>query len=490
MGFLLGIDLGTSSVKVGLFDCETLQLVTQSTQSYDVLHPQPGFAEQSPEAWWTAVQNAIRHTLSSIDRGDLLAIGVDGQMHGLVCMNEAGQPIGNAIIWADGRSVQEVEQLSQAHQHWTAVLPGPPSTGFAAATLLWLKKHQPTILEKTAVFLQPKDYVRYRLTEQLATDPSDASATWLFDIGQGTWANELVQQCGIRQEQLPKILPSAAVAGELASKSADALGLAAGIPIVVGGADLAVQALGHAITDPGQTFVTVGSGGQVVVPLQTPKLDSNGRTYTFAHCLPERWYQQAAMLSGGLCLEWLRQLLKLPNNSSSFNEMVAMATAVSAGSEGLLFLPYLHGERTPHMNPDASGLFFGLRSYHKTGHLVRSVLEGVAFGLKDCLQVVEDTKGPIVLSGGATRSQLWTQIMADVWQRPLHIYDIEVPRAALGSALLAGIGSGEMKSIEVTKQFMTQKQRTVHPQAAPEYETAYERYDRLYPLLEHEMSKT
>lgn len=490
MTALLGIDLGTSSVKASLFDAGTLQLIASAAGEYPVYHPRPGYAEQSPADWWRALVTAVR-TITRSAAGPIAAIGLSGQMHGLVCLDETLTPACPAIIWADTRATAAVAELAAFQPPDQVALPGPPAAGFAAATARWLAYHAPDVLARTRVCLQPKDAVRYRLTGQIGSEPSDASATWLYDIAAGHWATAVVRFCGLRLDQLPPIQPSATPAGALTRAAAAELGLAEGIPVVAGSADLPAQALGHGIVDPSTTLVTVGTGGQVFTPRAAPEPDPTGRTYLFQHNLPGRWYAQAAILSGGLALRWLRDLLGLRERRDAYAHLSALAAAVPAGAEGLLFLPYLAGERTPHMDPEASGLFLGLRLHHTAGHLARAVMEGVGFALRDCLALAGTADARIVLSGGVTQSSTWCQILADCWERPLEMATRDLPRACLGAAILAGLGAGIFGSAADAHGRLRETTTRVEPDAAAaaRYAERFAQYQHLYPLLRTDMHR-
>lgn len=490
MTTLLGIDLGTSSVKVTLFDSGTLQLIASAAQEYPVYHPRPGYAEQSPADWWRALVTAVR-TVTRSAAGPVAAIGLSGQMHGLVCLDEALTPAYPAVIWADTRATAEVTELAAFQPAGQITLPGPPAAGFAAATARWLTHHAPDVLARTRVCLQPKDVMRYRLTGLLSSEPSDASATWLYDIAAGDWATAVAGFCGLRADQLPSIQPSAAPAGALTQAAAVELGLAAGIPVVAGSADLPAQALGHGIVNPTTTLVTVGTGGQVFTPRAAPEPDPTGRTYLFQHNLPGRWYAQAAILSGGLSLRWLRDLLGLRDQPDAYAHLSALAAAVPAGADGLLFLPYLAGERTPHMDPAASGLFLGLRLHHTAGHLARAVMEGVGFALRECLALAGTADTRILLSGGVTQSATWCQILADCWGRPVEMATRDLPRACLGAAILAGMGADIFGSALDAHGRLREATTRIEPNAATaaRYADRFARYQHLYPLLRTEMHR-
>ncbi|MFL7839775.1 MAG: xylulokinase [Candidatus Promineifilaceae bacterium] len=489
MNFLLGIDLGTSSVKAALFEADSLRLLATADREYPVLYPQPGYAEQDPDAWWGAVIAVVRDVLDGRNPHHIQAIGLDGQMHGLVCLDANLRPIHPAIIWADARASGEIKQLAVLRKTVSATLPGPPAAGFAATSALWLSHHQPLLLEQTRVVLLPKDFLRLQLTGLLSADPSDAAGTWLFDIKRGAWAPEVAAYCGLRPDQLPPIMPSAQIAGELTEPAAKALGLPSGIPVITGCADLPAQALGHGVVDPGVTLVTVGTGGQAISPLAAIPPDSAAGLYVFQHAVPERWYIQAAILSAGLSLRWLRDLIGLKEQTGAYEKMSDLASAMPPGAEGLLFLPHLAGERTPYMDAQASGLFLGLRLHHQAGHLVRAIMEGVGFALKQCLELVAPEENDLILSGGVTQSAIWCRILVDIWARPIEIVSAGVPRACLGAAILAGLGTGLFDNYSEALQARAEPLTLLEPQNPQKYTGHYEQYLRLYPLLKEEMHR-
>jgi xylulokinase len=474
-------------VKAALFEVNSLRLIATADREYPVNHPQPGYAEQDPDSWWQAVVGTVREVMDGRNPQQVQAIGLDGQMHGLVCLDSEHKPIHPAIIWADTRAAVETQQLAILRKKAAARLPGPPAAGFAAASALWLKRNRPSILRRTFAVLLPKDSVRLQMTGLLATDPSDAAGSWLFDIETAGWAPEIAACCGLRMDQLQPILPSAHVAGGLTEKAAEALGLTAGIPVVTGCADLPAQALGHGVFNPGTALVTVGTGGQIISPLAAIPPDPAEDRYIFQHAVPDRWYVQTAILSAGLSLRWLRDLLGLRTQKGAYAHLSTLAASVPAGADGLLFLPYLAGERTPHMDARAAGLFLGLRLHHQACHLARAVMEGVGFALKQCLALVASETDQVILSGGVTQSEIWVQILADIWGRPIQVVSASVPRACLGSAILAGVGAGVYKNFNDALQKRAEPLATLYPQDSEKYTRYYEQYLRLYPLLKDEM---
>jgi len=465
---------------------DDFSVIQNSTAEYPILGEQPGYAEQAPDAWWRAIVQATQKATAGVAPQSIRGIGVDGQMHGLVCLNEHSQPVRPAIIWADTRSLEEVNEL--ANLEFKTAVPGKPSTGFAAASLRWLSKHEPETLEQTAKIMMPKDAVRAVLTGQIASEPSDASATWLFDMQTGDWSYETAEFCGLRPDQLPEIKQSHQLAGGLTSGAAEQLGLLPDTPVVMGCADLPAQALGHGIINPGDLFVTVGSGGQVFTALDKLWFEPEQNSYTFNHAVAGRCYGQTAMLSAGLSLRWLRDLLKMQNDPDAYAKLSRWASEVPAGSEGLLFLPYLSGERNPHNDPNAAGMFLGLRLHHTAGHMARAVMEGVCFGLLDCINLLPNQAGgEIVLSGGITRSKVWTQIAADIWQYRLHAVSDSAAPACVGGAILASVGTNLYHSLAEACEALELETKLIEPDESIVYKDRYAQFKRIYPLLKQEM---
>ena len=487
INYLLGIDLGTSSIKAALFEAATLQMIGSAGHEYPVQHPFPGYAEQDPAAWWAGAVQAVRAVMEQARGGQVLGIGLAGQMHGLVCLDKNNKALCPAIIWADSRSAAEVAELAAFQVDCPALLPGPPGAGFAAASALWLSRHRPQILSQTQTILSPKDYLRLRLSGRAATDPSDASGTWLFDLATSSWAPQVVARCGLRMEQMPPVLASTAVSGYLTPAAAQELGLPAGIPVINGSADTPAQALAHNCIDPGSVLVSVSSGGWLFQPRLSAQPDPAGRLHQYRHNVPGRWFDEPSILSGGLSLRWLRDLLGLSDRPDAFSTLSSLAAAVAPGSDGLLFLPYLAGERSPHMDAQAAGLFLGLRLHHQPGHLARAVMEGVGFALKACLNLVDTGEAQITLTGGVTQSAVWPQILADIWERPLTIALEELPRACLGAAILAGVGIGLYQDVQEATAVRSEPSTTIQPNQNPLYRERFAQFQRLYPLLKEEM---
>jgi len=491
MTTLIGIDLGTSSVKTALIDTDTLTVLADASQEYSVTHPKLGYAEQDPDDWWQAVVNTVREVVEQFPEREIVGIGLDGQMHGTVCMNKKGEWVHPAIIWADTRTVSQVQRLTetiQADPDAFRHVSGLPAAGFMAVSLMWLAEHNPDVLKQTHKVLLPKDVIRYKLTGTIGTDVSDASATWLMDVQDGTWSSTLLALCGVEPDLMPTIDASQTVVGEVTATAAEALGIASGIPVIAGSADLPAQAIGHGLIKEGTGMITVGTGGQVFVPMSSPTIDPQHRYYTFAHNVPDQWYAQAAILSAGLSLRWLRDTLDMTDMPNAYVYLSSLADEVGIGADNLLFLPYLAGERTPHMNPLASAMFFGLRLQHERGHLARAVMEGVAFALKSCVDLIATDLEMMVLSGGVTDSDVWRQILADVLNVPLLISE-PVPYGSIGSAILAGVGTGVYSSFEEAIDLLPDHDNVIEPTAknVNRYQAYYEQYQQLYPKVKENM---
>ncbi|GGJ03500.1 xylulokinase [Alicyclobacillus cellulosilyticus] len=503
MQALLGIDVGTSGVKVVLFD-EAGQPLAGALRDYPLYQPAPGFTEQQPEEWWAATVAAIRHVMaaSGVRPEDVAAVGFSGQMHGLVLLDGQGQVIRPAILWNDQRTKAQADWIA-AHVGversiaWTA---NPPLPNFTATKLLWVREHEPDHYQRIAHVLLPKDYIRFRLTGELACDVSDASGTLFFDVAARRWSDEMLQALGVPAAWLPPVHESHEVVGRVSPEAAAATGLATSTLVVAGAGDQAAGAVGNGIVEPGAVSATIGTSGVVFAFTDTILKDPLGRLHTFCHAVPGAWHVMGVTQAAGGSMQWLRnQLGQLETAAAgllgidAYELLTQEAAQAPAGSEGLLFLPYLNGERTPHLNPAAKGVFFGLTSRHQRAHLIRSVMEGVAYSLQDCLALIEGLGipvGEIRASGGGARSPLWRSILANVFGRAVTtIHANEGP--AFGAALLAGVGAGIYPSVqEACRRFV----RTVgavepDPQAVAVYAAYGEIYRSLYQALQGEFRK-
>ena len=420
---LMGLDLGTSSLKAVLID--SAGAVRASTaRPYPIDTPHPGWAEQDPQTWVDAAAECVRACLdhAQVQTDRVAGLGISGQMHTLVCLERNGRPIRPAILWADQRSAPQVERTTdllgkEKLKIWTG---NPLAAGFMLASWLWLRTEEPGTAEKTRTLLLPKDYLRFRLTGEMGSEPSDASSTLLFDPYRQEWSPEILQSLEIDPALLPGIHPSAAVAGGLSAEAASRCGLRSGLPVVFGGGDQSMQAVGNGIIAPGQVSATIGTGGQLFAALAKPIPDPELRVHLFCHALPRTWHLLAAILSAGLCLRWLRDQIF---GGGDFQAMADAASQVQAGAEGLFFLPYLAGERTPYMDPDLRGAFLGLGLHHSQAHLTRAAMEGVVYALRQGLDLIGELVVPaperIIASGGGSGHPLWLQLMADIFDRPI-----------------------------------------------------------------------
>jgi xylulokinase len=489
---LMGVDLGTSSTKTVVID-PSGNILSLAAQEYSFDTPRPGWAEQDPEVWLQAVLETMRQATTQADLSPqrIAAIALSGQMHGTVCVDAQGRVVRPAIIWADQRSHEQVarvyrqlgrERLGQ----WTA---NPLATGFMLATWLWLREHEPQTNQATACLLLPKDYVRLRLTGELGSEPSDASSTLLFDTARRCWSTALLEALEIDPSLLPPVHESAQVAGKLQPEVASASGLRAGTPVVYGGADQSLQALGNGVVEPGVVSCTIGTGGQIFTPTAEPVHDPSLRLHLFCHALPDAWHLMAAILSAGLSLKWLRDQVF---EKRSYQALAEMAAAAPPGAEGLFFLPHLAGERTPHMDPQAQGACVGLTLHHHRGHIVRAVMEGVVLALRQGFELMLELGVPaerVVASGGGTRHPLWLQIQADVFKRPIHQTQTE-EAAAVGAALLAGVGIGVYSDARAACQRAVRWADEVTvpiPENAALYDNVYDTFCQLYPALSKPM---
>jgi xylulokinase len=484
----LGLDLGTGSVKALLLD-EGGGVLGEGSVSYRVRSPQPGWAESSPDEWWEATVEAARTAVGS--RGDRVeAIGLSGQMHGVVLADARGRPLRPAVLWADTRSVEELSRYRALEARAREKLANPPAVGMAGPSLMWLRDHEPAAYSSARWALQPKDWIRLNLTGEASAEPSDASATLLYDLASDDWAYPVIEALGLRADLLAPLVASSSIAGTLRDEVARSMGLRAGLPIAAGAADTAAAMLGGGLSLPGPVQLTVGTGGQIVAPREFPEPDSRGRTHLYRAANaepPALWYSMAAIQNAGLALEWARKIL-----GASWEEVYQEAFAVPPGAEGAHFLPYLSGERTPRFDPAARGAWTGLGLGHGRGHLLRAALEGVAFALREGLEALESIGVPVeelrLAGGGAGGSsgEPWRQLLADVLGRPLRLLPDEITpvASARGAALLAGLASGAYDTPEDILALAPELGRSVEPgEDAPAYDEAYARYRELYPRL-------
>lgn len=488
MDYLLGIDLGTSSVKA-LIVTPAGTTKGSGQRSYKIDTPRPGWAEQDPETWVQATVRAVRDALAAADvsPGEIAGMGFSGQMHTTVLLDRAGGVIRPAISWSDQRSKSQVEAAINriGKGKLAGWVQNPLATGFTLSSLLWLKEVEPLAYSKTTKVLLPKDYLRYRLTGQIGTEFTDASATLMMDVVRQVWNEELLGTFQISPSILPEVFPSTDIAGCLTRDAAKELGLKVGLPVAFGSGDQAAQAVGNNVIEPGRLSCTVGTGGQILTTSDKPLYDPELRTHTFCHAVPGRWFVMGAILSAGLCLAWLREDIL---HSESYESMVDAAGSLEPGAEGLIFLPYLIGERTPHMDPLAQGVFAGLTLRHTQAHLIRALMEGVIFALRENMELLRGMGLPIervVASGGALNHPLWLKLQADVFNLAIHQTQNQ-EAAALGAALMAGVGVGLYEDIHQACRLAVHDAERVYlpdPAHRAAYDRAFHSYKNLYRKL-------
>ncbi len=480
----LGIDLGTSSLKALVLDLDG-SVVGTGSAPYPLLTPQPGWAEAEPEAWWEAAAIAVPEA-AGVHAAEIAAIGLSGQMHGVVLSDELGHALRPAIIWADSRTRKQLATYSELSPERRRTLANPIATGMAGLSLLWLKEHERQLYRRAQWALQPKDWLRLRMVHEAATEPSDASATLLYDMTTDYWAKDLLEELDLRLDFLAPIRESVEICGILTSSAAEHLGVRPNLPVVAGAADAAAAAIAGGLLDPGPVQLTIGSGAQVVAPRDRLAIDSTGRTHLYRAAAPDRWYAMAAMQNAGIALEWVRTMLR-----ASWDEVYDEAFAVAPGAEGLLFLPYLTGERTPYFDPDARGAWVGLRLVHTRGHLLRAALEGVAFAVRQGVEALLATGVPATelrLAGGGSFDPRWRQLLADVLEQPL-LASATSSASSLGAALLAGVGFGAWPDAHRVAALAAPPTLVATPGPSSEaYVEPYLRYRQLYLPIAAAMS--
>ena len=484
---LLGVDVSTTGAKALLID-EQGSVVGSATTPLSLSTPRPLWSEQDPYEWWNGMQASIRQVLSeaNVPGSAVKAIGLTGQMHGLVLLDEAGKVLRPAILWNDQRTGDQCDEIRRrmGKAHLIQITGNDALTGFTAPKVLWVQENERAVYAKARHILLPKDYIRYRLTGQFAMDVADGSGTILFDLKSRTWSPEVLEKLGIDPAWLPPTYEGPEITGYVDRQAAEATGLMAGTPVVGGGGDQAAQAVGVGAVRPGIIALTLGTSGVVFAATESALVEPEGRLHAFCHAVPGRWHFMGVMLSAAGSLQWYRDTL---SPGVAFDDLVAEAESIPAGSEGLLFLPYLTGERTPYPDPLARGAWVGLTVRHRRAHLTRAVLEGVAFGIKDSFTLIQQAGlgsiDQVRVSGGGARSSLWRQIMADVLGVELVTVNT-TEGAAYGAALLAAVGAGLYASVEEATEAAIQiTGRTAPGENAAIYPAAYQLYRGLYPAL-------
>lgn len=500
--YLLGIDIGTTGAKVLLIDAGG-RVRAVAFHEYPMFMPQPFWAEQNPADWWRAAVRGIRQVLSRgrIGPGRVAGVGLTGQMHGLVLLDRRGSVIRPCIMWNDQRTgaqcrtiIQKIGMTNLLKFTGNTVLPG-----FTAPKILWVRDHDSACYQRIAKFLLPKDYVRFMLTGGVLSDVADASGTGLFDVRNRRWSDEMFKALKLPQAWRPGVTESPAISGRVSRAGARATGLLAGTPVIGGAGDQAAQAIGAGVVDEPSVLVTIGTSGVVFAASRTFRSHPQGRLHAFCHAVPGVWHLMGVMLGAGGSLRWFRDSLTDPETRAArtrgrnvYDRITAAASKITPGSEGLIFLPYLTGERTPYTDPDARGVYFGLSLMHTRRHLARAVIEGVSYGLLDSFNLLRRlgvNVKKIRVSGGGARSAFWRQVIADVFN--LEAVTVEVTEgAAYGAALLAGVGSGIFPDVPKAVRMTVKIRRINRPgpnrRIYPEY---YRLYRSLYKALAQEFKK-
>ncbi|MCS7061017.1 MAG: xylulokinase [Anaerolineae bacterium] len=503
---LLGIDLGTSSVKALLIDEQGTPLAS-ATVEYPLSAPKPLWSEQDPADWWRGTGEAVRAVMAKagLSAADVRGIGLSGQMHGLTLLDKEGQVLRPAILWNDQRTGPQCEtitQLAGGKQRVLELTANVVLPGFTAPKLLWVRENEPDIYARVAHVLLPKDYIRYKLSGEFATEVSDASGMSVFDVRNRTWSDEMLRILDIPRAWMPRCAESHEVTASVSQSAAQELGLQAGTPIVGGGGDNAAAAVGNGIVREGVVSASIGTSGVVFASSEHFVMEPEGNVHAFCHALPQMWHVMGVMLSAGGSLRWHRDVIAygdpaltgrrtLGSDTDPYDIMLAQAAHVPAGAEGLLFLPYLTGERCPYPDPLARGAFVGLTIRHTQAHLTRAVVEGITFGLADSLALVRGLGIPIHevrAVGGGARSAFWRQLMADVFQTEITLIN-SAEGAAFGVALLAGVGIGiwrtAREACDATLKVTTRVEPTRDSAVRNRYADMYARYRELYPALKN-----
>jgi xylulokinase len=506
LSLLLGIDVGTGGTRALVIDERGGIVASATSEHAPFASPQTGWAEQDPHDWWRATREAVAAVLQQphVSADAIKAVGFSGQMHGSTLLDSHDEVVRPALLWCDQRTDRQCRQITEAigAARLIELTLNPALTGFTAPKLLWVREHEPEKWRTVRSVLLPKDYVRFRLTGHKATDVADASGTLLFDVGARKWSGTVLDALDLKHSLMPEAFESPMVTGSVSAAGAEATGLRVGTPVVGGGGDQAAGAVGMGIVRAGAVSATIGTSGVVFAATDRPVLEPGGRIHTFCHAVPGRWHVMGVTLGAGLSLRWFRDQFvdgigraeALPARSAApptqrdpYEVMTETAATAPAGSDGVLWAPYLMGERTPHLDPHARAALVGLSGSHTKAHVFRAVLEGVAFSLKDSFSIFEAMNVPVShvrLGGGGARSPLWRKIQADTYGYPVEIVAAE-EGAAYGAALLAGVGAGVWRTVDDACDAVVRVVTRIEPDKTDQATLArqYERYRRLYPAL-------
>jgi xylulokinase len=483
---ILGIDVGTGGTRAVLVDMDGRVVASCASEHAPIRSEHIGWAEQEPEDWWRAAKEAIAGvmTQSELAGKEIEAVGLTGQMHGCVMLDAEGKVLRPALIWCDQRTQPECDWLTEkiGFERLIELTCNPALPNFTLTKLLWVRKHQPEIFARIAHVLCPKDYVRWRLTGEFAMDMQEASGTLLLDVTNRRWSVEMAELTGIPMSWLPRLFEGPDICAQIHRDGANATGLAEGTPVAAGAGDQGAGAVGMGILAPGSVSATIGTSGVVFAATDKPTKDRLGRLHTFCHAAPGLWHVMGVTNGAGLSLRYFRDTFAA---GASYDDLTAEAAKVPAGSEGLMWTPYLFGERTPHLDAEARAAFVGITASHTRGNFVRAVLEGVAYSLKDTFTLFEDLGIPvrsIRLGGGGARGKLWREIQADVYGQPVELLEAE-EGGAFGAALLAGVGIGTWPTVAEACAATVRVAEVIEPKHAAAMSAGYKEYRKIYPAL-------
>ena len=491
MTVAIGVDVGTTGAQAVAVD-EEGRVVASASSEYPLLTPRPLWTEQDPARWWDGVRDVLSATTRDVEGagGSVAGIGLTGQMHGSVFLDRAGEVIRPALLWNDQRTATQCEEITEAvgERRLVEITGNPALTGFQAPKVLWLRDEEPDAFARVEHVLLPKDYIRYRLSGRFATDASDAAGTLFLDLGRRSWSEEILDALGVPASWLPDVFESPEPAGSLSAGVADELGLPPDIPVAAGGGDNAAAAIGTGIVRDGLMSSSIGTSGVLFAHADTPAIDPSGRIHAFCHAVPGKDCLLAVVLSAGGSLRWWRDV-----TGADYDTLVAEAERTPPGAEGLVFLPYLTGERTPHLDPLASGVFLGLTARHTRGHMTRALMEGVLFALRDGLEIMRDLgvrPKEIRATGGGATSELWLRLQADVYGLPVHRLEIE-EGAAYGAALLGHVAAGTHADVDEAASVVRTRPEVTEPdpRTTETYDALHGIYRSVYAPLREDMHR-
>jgi len=491
--YLLGIDVGTGGTRALIIDGRGAVVASGTHEHVPFASPKLGWAEQDPRDWWQACGEAVHKALggAGVSSDSIASVGFSGQMHGAVLLDANDDVVRPALIWCDQRTAKQVQDLTDLFgtERLIELTCNPPLTNFTLTKLLWVRENEPQNWQHIAHVMLPKDYVRFRLTGDRAIDMADASGTLCLDVARRTWSSEVLRKAGIDEQLLPPLFESPEICGYVSAAGAEATGLRAGTPVVAGAGDQAAGAVGMGIVRPGAVSATIGTSGVVFAATDAPALDPRGRIHTFCHAIPGRWHVMGVTQAAGLSLRWFRDTFGAGSDDGRdpYDRLAKEASSSPVGSDGVLWAPYLMGERTPHCDPDARGALIGLAASHTRAHIVRAILEGVAFSLRDSFTIFGEMGVPVErvrLGGGGARSAVWRQIQADVYAQPVEIVEAE-EGAAYGAAILAGVGAEVWNSVDDACDAVVRTAQKVspNPHNVAVLDETYHKYRRVYPAL-------